>query len=58
MYGHTHSRGLFSTKDEALKMSNQLGCIGYHENRKKWSPCKDEKQLHKYLRYKNGEIKN
>ena len=44
-----HMRGYFSTKEEAIKESLAIGCRGAHKNKNKWLPCKDEKELHKYL---------
>ena len=32
------------------KKSLELGCKGIHKNRDKWMPCKNEKELHIYLR--------
>tara|TARA_B100001093_G_scaffold430061_1_gene425611 strand:- start:138 stop:275 length:138 start_codon:yes stop_codon:yes gene_type:complete len=43
-------RGTFSSEEEALKKSFELGCIGTHKNQDKWLPCDNEKELHKYLR--------
>ena len=43
-------RGTYSSEQEALKKSLELGCIGTHKNQDKWLPCENEKELHKYLR--------
>ena len=50
IYGHTHSRGIYATKNEALEMADKLGCKGSHKKIDRWLPDKDEKQYDKYLR--------
>ena len=53
-YSQAHLKGTFSTKEDAAKKSLELGCLGFHKNKGKWLPCKDEKELHKYLnKWKN-----
>ena len=47
---NAHLKGTFSTEKDAKKKSLELGCVGIHKNREKWLPCKNEKELHKYLR--------
>ena len=47
---HAHLRGIFSSEQEALKRSLELGCEGVHKNQDKWLPCENEKELHKYLK--------
>ena len=47
---HAHMRGTFSSEQDALKRSLELGCEGIHKNQEKWLPCQNEKELHKYLR--------
>ena len=47
---NAHIKGTFSTGKEAEKKSLELGCLGIHKNQDKWLPCKNEKELHKYLR--------
>ena len=49
-YLHAHMRGKFSSEKEAEDKSLELGCEGTHKNQDKWLPCKNEKELHKYLR--------
>ena len=49
-YTHSHMRGTFSSEQEAEKRSLELGCEGTHKNQDKWMPCKNEKELHIYLR--------
>ena len=43
-------RGTFLLEEEAKKRALELGCAGIHKNQDKWMPCKNEKELHKYLR--------
>ena len=50
LYSHAHMRGTFSSEQEAVKRSLELGCEGIHKNQDKWMPCKNEKELHIYLR--------
>ena len=47
---NAHLKGTFSTEKDAKKKSLELGCVGIHKNREKWLTCKNEKELHKYLR--------
>ena len=49
-YAHAHMRGKFSSEQDALNRSLELGCEGIHKNQDKWLPCENEKDLHKYLR--------
>ena len=49
-YSHAHMKGIFSSEEDALKRSLELGCKGIHKNQDRWLPCKNEKELHKYLR--------
>ena len=49
-YSTAHMRGTFSSEQEALKRSLEIGCEGIHKNQDKWLPCENEKELHKYLR--------
>ena len=49
-FSHAHMRGKFSTEEEAEKKSLELGCVGIHKNQDKWLPCKNEKELHNFLR--------
>ncbi len=49
-YYHAHMRGEFLYKEDAKKRSLELGCEGIHKNQDKWMPCKNEKELHFYLR--------
>ena len=50
LYSHAHIKGNFSSEQDAEKKSLELGCLGIHKNQDKWLPCKNEKELHKYLR--------
>jgi len=43
-------RGTFLSEEEAENRSLELGCEGIHKNQDKWMPCKNEKELHFYLR--------
>ncbi|MBO8223153.1 gibberellin regulated-like protein [Prochlorococcus marinus str. XMU1401] len=43
-------RGTFLSEKEAEKRALELGCKGIHKNQDKWMPCKNEKELHIYLR--------
>ena len=49
-YSHAHMKGTYSSEQEALKKSLELGCKGTHKNQEKWLPCKNEKELHIFLR--------
>ena len=49
-YSHAHMKGTYSSEQDALKQSLELGCKGTHKNQEKLLPCKNEKELHKYLR--------
>ena len=43
-------RGKFLSEEDAEKRSLELGCEGIHKNHDKFMPCKNEKELHIYLR--------
>jgi len=45
-----HMRGTFLSAEDAENRSLELGCEGIHKNQDKWMPCKNEKELHIYLR--------
>ena len=49
-YSRAHMRGTFLSEEEAEKRSLELGCEGTHKNHDKFMPCKNEKELHIYLR--------
>ena len=49
-YSLAHMRGTFLSVEEAKNRSLELGCEGIHKNQDKWLPCKNEKELHIYLR--------
>ena len=49
-YSHAHMRGTFYSEQEAENRSLELGCIGIHKIKDKWLPCKNEEELHRYLR--------
>ena len=49
-YSHAHMRGKFSSEQDAVNRSLELGCEGIHKNKDKWLPCENEKELHHYLR--------
>ncbi len=49
-YSHAHIRGTFLSEEDAKNRSLELGCEGIHKNQDKWMPCKNEKELHIYLR--------
>jgi len=43
-------RGTFLSEKDAENRALELGCKGIHMNQDKWMPCKNEKELHIYLR--------
>ena len=49
-YSNAHIKGTFSSEQDAEDRSLELGCSGIHKNKDKWLPCKNEKELHIYLR--------
>ena len=49
-YSNAHMKGKFSSEQDAENRSLELGCEGIHKNKDKWLPCKNEKELHIYLR--------
>ena len=49
-YYLSHTRGTFISEEDAENRSLELGCEGIHKNQDKWMPCKNEKELHIYLR--------
>ena len=49
-FSHAHMRGKFISEEDAQNRSLELGCEGIHKNQDKWLPCKNEKELHIFLR--------
>ena len=49
-YSHAHMRGTFLSEEDAKNKSLELGCEGVHKKQDKWLPCKNEKELHIFLR--------
>ena len=49
-YSNAHMKGTFSSEQDAENRSLEIGCKGIHKNQDKWLPCKNENELHKYLR--------
>ena len=49
-YSYSHMRGEFLSEEDAENKSLELGCEGIHKNKDKWLPCKNEKELHRFLR--------
>jgi len=49
-YSNAHMGGIYPSKEDAENRSLELGCEGIHKNKDKWMPCKNEKELHIYLR--------
>ena len=49
-YLPAHVKGTFISKEDAEGRALELGCEGIHKNKDKWMPCKNEKELHIYLR--------
>ena len=49
-YSHSHVRGEFLSEEDAKNKSLELGCKGIHKKRDKWLPCKNEQELHRFLR--------
>ena len=56
-YTLSHMRGTFLSEEEAEKKALELGCEGVHKNQDKWMPCKNEKELHIYLRKQMERLK-
>ena len=49
-YLHAHMRGTFLSEEDAKNRSLEIGCEGIHKIQDKWMPCKNEKELHIFLR--------
>ena len=47
---YAHISGTFLSEKDAKNRALELGCEGIHKNKDKWMPCKNEKELHIYLR--------
>ena len=43
-------RGEFLFEEHAENKSLELGCEGINKNQEKWLLCKNEKELHRFLR--------
>ena len=49
-YSNAHMKGTFSSEQDTKNRSLEFGCEVVHKNNDKWLPCKNEKELHIYLR--------
>ena len=49
-YSLANIRGTFLSEEDAEKRSLEHGCEGIHKKLDKWMPCKNEKELHIFLR--------
>ncbi len=47
---HAHNRGLYATEAEAMQRAEQIGCTSIHQNKDRWMPCANERELHQHLR--------
>ena len=47
---HAHNRGLYATEAEAKQRAEQIGCTSIHQNKDRWMPCANERELHQHLR--------
>lgn len=45
-----HPKGLYVTEAEAQQRALQLGCSGTHQNNGRWMPCRDEAEMHRFMR--------
>ena len=48
--GMAHGKGLYATEIEAQQRAAEIGCSSVHENKGRWMPCADERELHQQLR--------
>ena len=49
-YSHAHIRGTFLSEEDANNRSLEIGCEGTHKIQDKWTPCKNEKESHIFLK--------
>ena len=48
--GMAHGKGLYATETEARQRAAEIGCSSVHENKGRWMPCANERELHQQLR--------
>ena len=48
--GMAHGKGMYTTEIEAQQRAAEIGCSNVHENKGRWMPCTDERELHQQLR--------
>ena len=48
--GMAHAKGVYATEAEAKQRAAEIGCSRLHENKGRWMPCTDERELHQQLR--------
>ena len=48
--GTAHGKGIYGTEAEAQQWAAEIGCNSVHENKGRWLPCADERELHQQLR--------
>ena len=47
---HAHGKGIYQSKADAQQRASEIGCTTVHQNKGKWMPCADERELHRQLR--------
>ena len=47
---HAHRKGIYASEAEALKQAEKIGCTDVHQNKGRWMPCADERELHQQMR--------
>ena len=57
-YSNAHMMVTFLSEVVDSNRSLELGCEGIHKNQDKWMPCKNEKELHKFLNKKGSSRGN
>ncbi len=48
--GMAHGKGLYATEAEAQQRAAEIGCNSVHENKGRWMPCANERELHQQMR--------
>ena len=45
-----HGKGIYASEAEALTQAEKIGCTEAHQNKGRWMPCANERELHQQMR--------
>ena len=45
-----HGKGIYASEAEARTQAEKIGCTEAHQNKGRWMPCANERELHQQMR--------